>query len=129
PQGLGRERDEVLNAALEAALQPIADAAQALGAQRADARLLMVDTFAHAAGLLLLAHTGRLRLFGASAPTPLAPYVGNAIRGLGAKRKAGAARRGGPRRQLAGSSRAAAANAPIGQLRRQQRDGDEHGAE
>ena len=31
PHGLGKERDEVLNAALEAALQPIADAAEAHG--------------------------------------------------------------------------------------------------
>src|SRR5438552_7919550 len=46
PHGLGRERDKVLNAALEAALRPIADAAQALGARIEDAKLLMVDTFA-----------------------------------------------------------------------------------
>src|SRR5438094_7004765 len=59
PQGLGRDRDEMLNAALAAALHPIADAAEALGARCDAARLLMVDTFAHAAGLLLLAHTGR----------------------------------------------------------------------
>ena len=32
PQGLGKERDSRLNAALESALQPIADAARALGA-------------------------------------------------------------------------------------------------
>ena len=47
--------------------QPIADAAQPLGAGREDARSLMADVFAHAAGLLLLAHTGRIRMFGASA--------------------------------------------------------------
>ena len=33
PRGLGRERDEILNATLESALHPIADAAQALGAR------------------------------------------------------------------------------------------------
>src|SRR5437667_8092188 len=43
PRGLGKARDEILNAALEAALHPIADAAQALGTQPAEARLLMVD--------------------------------------------------------------------------------------
>ena len=42
----------------------------ALGARREEARLLMADIFAHAAGLLLLAHTGRIRMFGASAPPP-----------------------------------------------------------
>ncbi len=67
PHGLGKERDNVLNAALEAALEPIADAAQVLGAGRDEARSLMADIFAHAAGLLLLANTGRIRMFGASA--------------------------------------------------------------
>src|SRR6476646_1988094 len=64
PKGLGRARDEALNAALAAALAPIATAAADLGASREAAKLLMVDAFAHDAGLLLLAHTGRIRLFG-----------------------------------------------------------------
>ncbi|MGH6742767.1 MAG: TetR/AcrR family transcriptional regulator [Bradyrhizobium sp.] len=75
PHGLGKERDDILNAALESALQPIADAAQALGAQRAEARSLMADVFAHAAGLLLLAHTGRIRMFGASAPLLMERFI------------------------------------------------------
>jgi AcrR family transcriptional regulator len=87
PHGLGKERDEVLNAALEAALQPIADAAQTLGASREDAKLLMVDTFAHAAGLLLLAHTGRIRMFGASAPNLMERYVEGTISALTQKSK------------------------------------------
>ena len=82
PHGLGKERDEILNAALEAALQPIADAAQALGAPSEDAKLLVVETFAHATGLLLLAHTGRIRMFGASAPNLMERYVENNIRTL-----------------------------------------------
>src|SRR5450432_23940 len=48
PAGLGHARDEELNAALEAALRPIAEAAEALGASRQKADLLMVDCFAHA---------------------------------------------------------------------------------
>jgi AcrR family transcriptional regulator len=89
PHGLGKERDKVLNAALESALQPIADAAQALGARREQAKLLMVDTFAHASGLLLLAHTGRIRMFGASAPSLMERFVANATGRLSgpAKRK------------------------------------------
>jgi AcrR family transcriptional regulator len=75
PQGLGKERDGMLNAALESALQPIADAAQALGARPEEAKSLMADIFAHAAGLLLLAHTGRIRMFGASAPHLLERFV------------------------------------------------------
>ncbi|MBI1208499.1 MAG: TetR family transcriptional regulator [Azospirillum sp.] len=83
PIGLGRERDEMLNTALAAALRPIADAAQALGVTADAANLLMVDTFAHAAGLLLLAHTGRIRMFGASAPQLMARYVDAAIAAVG----------------------------------------------
>jgi AcrR family transcriptional regulator len=82
PHGLGRERDEVLNAALESALQPIADAAQILGAGREEARSLMADIFAHAAGLLLLANTGRIRMFGASAPHLMERFVEAKIRAL-----------------------------------------------
>jgi len=82
PRGLGRARDEALNAALAAALRPIAEAAEELGAEPEAARLLMVDSFAHAAGLLLLAHTGRIRMFGASASRLMAAYVEARIEGL-----------------------------------------------
>jgi AcrR family transcriptional regulator len=75
PQGLGKERDDILNAALESALEPIADAAQVLGAGREEARWLMADIFAHAAGLLLLAHTGRIRMFGASASQLMERFI------------------------------------------------------
>ena len=79
PRGLGKERDDLLNAALESALQPIADAALALGARREEARSLMADIFAHAAGLLLLAHTGRIRMFGVSALGLMERFVEAAI--------------------------------------------------
>jgi AcrR family transcriptional regulator len=79
PAGLGHERDERLNAALEAALQPIAEAAIELGMSRHRANLLMVDCFAHAAGLLLLLHTGRIRMFDASAPDLMEAYVRDRI--------------------------------------------------
>jgi AcrR family transcriptional regulator len=87
PHGLGKERDGILNAALELALQPIADAAQAIGARREEARLLMADIFAHAAGLLLLAHTGRIRMFGASAPHLMERFVDRAILALAETKK------------------------------------------
>jgi AcrR family transcriptional regulator len=87
PRGLGRERDEMLNAALEAALRPIAEAAVALGARREEARLLMVDAFAHATGLLLLAHTGRIRMFDASAPTLMKRFVEDKIAALARERQ------------------------------------------
>jgi AcrR family transcriptional regulator len=79
PAGLGHARDEVLNAALEAALRPIAEAAIGLGASRQKANLLMVDCFAHATGLLLLLHTGRIRMFGASAPDLMEGYIRDRI--------------------------------------------------
>lgn len=66
PHGLGRERDRALNEALEATLAPIRAAALALGADETQADLIMADAFAHASGVLLLAHTRRIRMFGTS---------------------------------------------------------------
>src|SRR5262245_24619544 len=43
PHGLGKDRDEALNAALNLALEPIAEAAMALGARRDEARLLVAE--------------------------------------------------------------------------------------
>jgi AcrR family transcriptional regulator len=82
PRGLGQERDEQLNAGLTAALQPIAQAARSLGASPDEANLLLVDAFAHAAGLLLLMHTGRIRMFGASARGLMARYIDECIERL-----------------------------------------------
>jgi AcrR family transcriptional regulator len=79
PHGLGKARDRLLNAALESALHPIVEAAEALGTRREQAKLLLVDVFAHAAGLLLLAHTHRIRMFGASAPKLMERFVENSI--------------------------------------------------
>lgn len=75
PAGLGADRDRHLNEALATALQPIADAVVETGAGEAEARRVMVDVFAHATGLLLLLHTGRIRMFGASAKERMNDYV------------------------------------------------------
>ncbi len=75
PHGLGRERDKQLNEELEAALSPIREAAQSMGADIDLARLIMADTFAHASGVLLLAHTQRLRMFDAQARSLMERYV------------------------------------------------------
>ena len=83
PAGLGRERDRALNAALADALRPIAAAAEDLGATAADAKLVAVDVFAHATGLLLLLHTGRIRMFGASAETLMQDYLKNRTNRIG----------------------------------------------
>jgi len=87
PQGLGKERDLMLNKSLEAALHPILEAARGLGASAEEAKLLMVDIFAHAAGLLLLAHTGRIRMFGVSASSLMENFVEKEIATLVGKRR------------------------------------------
>ena len=58
-----RERDAALNRSLLSALQPIADAAIALGRSQKEAGKIQAALFAHASGLLLLDHTGRIGLF------------------------------------------------------------------
>jgi AcrR family transcriptional regulator len=88
PHGLGKARDEMLNAALATALRPISDAAEALGARADEAKVLMVETFAHAAGLLLLAHTGRIRMFGVSAQALMERFVAESAAALGNRRRA-----------------------------------------
>lgn len=82
PHGLGKDRDKVLNTALDLALHPIAEAAMARGARRDEARILVADMFAHVSGLLLLAHTGRIRMFGASAPSLMERFIEGAIAAL-----------------------------------------------
>jgi AcrR family transcriptional regulator len=83
PAGLGRTRDKALNAALAEALAPIAEAAEALGASAEEARLVVVDVFAHATGLLLLLHTGRIRMFDADAAQLMADYLKNRANRIG----------------------------------------------
>jgi len=85
PKGLGRERNKALNAALAAALRPIATAAEELGASTNEAKVLMVEIFAHAAGLLLLSHTRRIRMFGVRAPELMTQYIDGCIAHLEGK--------------------------------------------
>lgn len=67
PHGLGRDADSLLNRQLEAALAPIGSALRDLGLGEAAARRRLASCFAHASGLLLLHHTGRIRLLGQDA--------------------------------------------------------------
>ncbi len=66
PKGLGADHDQALNAALLASLEPIGEAARDLGLPAGDRGPFLADLFAHMSGLLLLEHTGRIRMFGAS---------------------------------------------------------------
>jgi AcrR family transcriptional regulator len=63
PQGLSRETDAALNSDLLKSMQPIMNAAGESGLSPAEARRLAASTFAHAVGLLLMKHTGRIRIF------------------------------------------------------------------
>ncbi len=84
PHGLSPELDTVLNAKLLASLGHITAAAVDLGADKAAARRLTADVFAHASGLLLLEHTRRLRLFGtASARRLMVEHLESVLARLG----------------------------------------------
>lgn len=67
PKGVGAARNADLNAKLTAALTPVTRAALALGASDEDSRRVTAGLFAQVSGALLLANTGRLRLFGVGA--------------------------------------------------------------
>jgi AcrR family transcriptional regulator len=63
PRLFSDELNQQLNAALLATLDPVRRAAEELGADSARANILTADTFAHAAGLMLLTPGRRLELF------------------------------------------------------------------
>ncbi len=75
PKGLGKERNLALNKQLHDSLLPITSAALALGASESHAREITANLFAHATGLLLLAHTGRIRIFNANAEVMMQDYA------------------------------------------------------
>ncbi|WP_430422809.1 TetR/AcrR family transcriptional regulator [Methylibium petroleiphilum] len=63
PRGLTPELNEQLNARLRAALAPAQRALAQLGLGERDALAEVTALFAHTVGLLLLSHTGRIRMF------------------------------------------------------------------
>lgn len=63
PRGLTPELNDKLNARLRDALQPTQDALQALGLHAKRALEEVTALFAHIVGLLVLSHTGRIRMF------------------------------------------------------------------
>ncbi|MGF6272673.1 AcrR family transcriptional regulator [Massilia sp. UYP11] len=63
PRGLTPELNETLNARLRDALQPSQDALQQLGLTATKALQEVTALFAHTVGLLVLSHTGRIRMF------------------------------------------------------------------
>lgn len=63
PRGLTPELNEVLNARLRNALQPMQEALQHRGHPARRALEEVTALFAHTVGLLVLSHTGRIRMF------------------------------------------------------------------
>ncbi len=63
PRGLTPALNVQLNARLKDALAPSQSALAALGCNAADAQTEVTALFAHTVGLLLLSHTGRIRMF------------------------------------------------------------------
>jgi len=64
PRGLTPALDDALNARLRDALQPVRDALREIGMPAGAALAETTALLAHVAGLLLLSHTGRIRMFG-----------------------------------------------------------------
>lgn len=75
PRGLTSELNQQLNDRLLAALQPCQDALSALGLEPAAALRENTALFAHGVGLLLLQHTGRIRMFGQAAEPLFQQYL------------------------------------------------------
>jgi AcrR family transcriptional regulator len=63
PRGLTPALNERLNARLRDALAPSQDSLVALGMSATDAQAEVAALFAHIVGLLLMSHTGRIRMF------------------------------------------------------------------
>jgi len=63
PRGLTPELNRTLNAQLRSALQPTQDALQQIGMPDRQALEAITALFAHIVGLLMLSHTGRIRMF------------------------------------------------------------------
>ena len=63
PRGLTPALNKQLNARLHDALAPAEAGLAALGLGEADARSEVAALFAHIVGLLVLSHTGRIRMF------------------------------------------------------------------
>ena len=93
PRGLTPALNERLNARLRDALAPTANALLALGWGAAGAQAETTALFAHAVGLLVLSHTGRIRMFGQASTALFARYLDALLaRTLAASKPRGARR-------------------------------------
>lgn len=79
PRGLTSELDHELNDHLHQALRPCEDALQAMGLAADIALQENTSLFAHGVGLLLMQHTGRIRMFRQSADALFKTYVAQLV--------------------------------------------------
>lgn len=82
PRGLTGELNQQLNGRLQDALRPCELALQSMGLSSDAALRENTALFAHGVGLLLLQHTGRIRLFGQSAESLFLAYVDQLVERL-----------------------------------------------
>ena len=75
PRGLTAELNFQLNDRLHDALRPCESALQAMGLNLEEALRENTSLFAHGVGLLLMQHTGRIRMFGQDASVLFDAYV------------------------------------------------------
>lgn len=79
PRGLTSEFNHQLNDRLHDALHPCEEALQTMGLSPAEALRENTALFAHGVGLLLLQHTGRIRMFGQSPEDLFQAYVAHLV--------------------------------------------------
>ena len=75
PRGLTPALNERLNARLRDALAPTERGLVEIGLRSAEARLEVTALFAHIVGLLLMSHTGRIRMFGQASTALFERYL------------------------------------------------------
>ena len=89
PRGLSAELNYQLNDRLHDALRPCEAAFQAMGLNADDALRENTALFAHGVGLLLLQHTGRIRMFGQNATVLFVHYLDTLPTRLGGRKPTG----------------------------------------
>ena len=83
PRGLSTAMDARLNSKLAQSLEPVSAAARGLGQSARQIPALTADIFAHAVGLLLMEHTGRIKVFGGQARKLMLQHLRRVLRDLG----------------------------------------------
>jgi AcrR family transcriptional regulator len=94
PRGLTPALNETLNGRLRDALRPTQDALETLGMPPGDALAEVTALFAHIVGLLMLSHTGRIRMFKQASQELFDRYLDRLVAMAAAPQKAGRSKRG-----------------------------------